>query len=153
MTKECLELVLRDWQRGLYAVSLLVLLPIEANPVSKEEQGKKNSDRLRSSSGSKIVFTLLTEVVAVYVRYSEVYVQRTGLQLLLGHLGNDESWSGSRSGSKSGSGSRSSSLQNGFKNLLQVIFGVLGDTSSSKRGVSKRFCPKGSSKLVGQFLT
>ena len=66
-------------------------------------------------------------------------------------LGDDESWSenGSGSGSEnrsgsgnqSGNGNQSSSLQNSFKNPLQVIFGILGDTISSRRGVSEGFPP------------
>ena len=120
-------------------MSPLVLLPAEADPVPEEGRSKENSGRPRSSSGSKVVFTLLTEVVAVHVGLSAVYVRGAGLQLLPGHLGDDGSWDGSGSGSGNGSGS--SSLQDGLKNPLQVIFGVLGDASSSGRGVSVGFCP------------
>ena len=116
---------------------LLVLLPAEADPVPEERCGKENLGRLCSSNVSKVVLTLLTEVIAVYMGLSTVYVWGTGLQLLSGHLGDDGSWDGSGSGN----GSWSSSLQNGLKNLLQVIFGVLGDTSSSGRGVSEGFLP------------
>ena len=55
-------------------MSPLVLLPAEADPVPQERHGKGNPDRSRSSSGSKVVLTLLTEVVAVYVGLSTVYV-------------------------------------------------------------------------------
>ena len=121
----------------------LVLLPMEADPVLEEGCGKKNSGRPRSSSSSKIVLTLLTEVVAVHVGLFAVYVRGTGLQLLPGHLGDDGSWGGSGSGSGSGS----LILQNGFKNPLQVILGVLGDTSSSGR----RLRPWGSIRLFEKF--
>ena len=114
-------------------MSPLVLLPIEADLVPEKEFGKKNSSRSYSSSNSKIFLTLLTEVVAVHVGLSAIYVWGIGLQLLLRHLGDDKSWGGSKSGS--------SSLQDGLKNLLQVVFGVLGDTSSSNKGVSNaEFC-------------
>ena len=130
-------------------MSLLVLLQAEADPVPEKRCGKENSSTLRSSSGSKVVLTLLTEVVAVYVGLFAVYVRRTGLQLFSGQLGDDGSWDGNGSGSKNWS----LSLQNGLKNLLQVIFGALRDTNSSGREVSKRFPLGGSNRLVGQFVT
>ena len=110
-------------------MSPLVLLPAEADLVLEEGRGKRNSGRPRGSSGSKVVLTLLTEVVAVHVGLSAVYVRGAGLQLLPGHLGDDRN----RDGSKSGSGSGSSSFQNGLKNPLQVILRVLGDTSINGR--------------------
>ena len=57
----------------------LVLLPAKADPVPEEGHGKENPSRSRNSSGSKIVLILLTEVIAVHVRLSTVYVQGTGL--------------------------------------------------------------------------
>ena len=126
-------------------MSPLILLLAEADPVPEEGRGKGNLGRLCNSSGSKIVLTLLTEVVAVYVGLPTVHVQGTGFQLLAGCLGSNGSRSGSRSrnGSKSENGSRSGDLglQKRLKNPLQVILGVLGDTISSSRGVSnRRFC-------------
>ena len=124
-------------------MSPFVLLTTEADPVPEERRGKRNPGRPCSSSGSKIVLTLLTEVVAVYGGLLVVYVRGTGLQLFAGCLGNDGSRSGngSRNGSKKGSRSENvsrsgdSGLQNSIKNLLQVILRVLGDTISSNRGV------------------
>ena len=128
--------------------SCLRLLPTEADPVSEERHDKGNPGRPHSSIGSKIVLTLLTEVVAVHVGLFAVYVQRTGLQLFLGSLGDDGSWSGS------GSGGGSLSFQNGLKNPLQVILGILGDISNSNKGVNKGgFYLWGSGGLVGQFVT
>ena len=72
LSKECLELVPHDRDRGFGVMSLLVLLPAKADPVPQEKRGKKNPGRSRGSSGSKIVLTLLTEVVAVHVRLSAV---------------------------------------------------------------------------------
>ena len=151
LAEECLELVSCDQDKGLCIMSPLLLLPTKADPVSEEEHGKENLSRPCSSSISKVVLTLLIKVVIVYMGLFAVYVRRAGLQLLLGHLRDDGSWD--RSGSGSGNGSWNSSLQNGLKNLLQVILGIFGDTNSSKKGVSKGFCPWGSSRLVGQFVT
>ena len=143
LSEKCLELVLRDRDRGFGVMSPLVLLPAEADLVPQEGRGKGNLSRSRGSSGSKIVFTLLTEVIAVHVGLSAVYVRGTGLQLLPVCLGNDGSWSengsGSESENRSRSRSRSSSLQNSLKNPLQVILGILGDTISSGKGVSEGF--------------
>ena len=158
--EECLEFVPCDRDGGVGVMSPLVLLPAEADPVPQEGRGKGNPGRSRGSDGSKIVFTLLTEVVAVHVGLPAVYVRGMGLQLLAGCLGNDgsRSGSGSRNGSRNGSrsknGSRSgdSGLQNSPKNPLQVILGVLGDTISSSGGVSDGGFCQGSSGLVGQFV-
>ena len=118
----------------------LVLLPVEANLVLEERSGKENLGRPRGSSGSKVVLTLLTEVVAVHVELSVVYVRKAGLQLLPGHLGDDESCD------ESGSGSWSSTLQNSLKNPLQVILGILEDIISNGRLWLWR-----SSRLFGNF--
>ena len=154
--KEHFELVSRDCGRSVCVMSPLVLLPAEADPVLEERHGKENPGRLRSSSGSKVVLTLLTKVIVVNMRLPAVYVLGSGLQLLSSCLGDNGSWSGSGSGSAKEIRSKSGdlSLQNSLKNLLQVIFEVLGDTSSSNRGVSNgRFYPWRSSELVRQFVT
>ena len=90
----------------------LILLPVEADPVTQARHAKGNLGRSRSSSGSKIVLTLLIEVIAVHVGLSAIYVRGTGLQLFPGYLGDNGSWSenGSGSGNRNGSGNRSSSL-------------------------------------------
>ena len=154
--KERLKLIPCDRERSVSVISPLVLLSTDTDPVLEERRDKKNLSRPHSSSGSKVVFTLLTEVVAVHVGLSTIYVWGTGLQLFASCLGNDASRSGSKSGngSKNGSKSGDSSLQNSFKILLQVILGVFGDTNSSSKGVSNGgFHPQGSSGLVGQFVT
>ena len=126
-------------------MSPLIPLLADAHLVPKKKRGKGNPDRPHSSNGSKVVFILLTEVVAVHVGLFAVYIWGASLQLLLGHLGDGGSWGGNGSGS--------SSLQNGLKNLLQVILGVFGDISTSNGGVSKGFCPWKSSRLVGHLVT
>ena len=65
--EERLEFVPGDRDRGIGVMSPLVLLPSEANPIPKKRCGKRDPGRPRSSSGSKIVLTLLTKVIAVYV--------------------------------------------------------------------------------------
>ena len=138
-----------------------VLLPMEADPVLEEKRGKGNPGRPRSSSGSKIVLTLLTKVVVVHMGLSAVHVRGTGFQLLAGCLGNDgsRSVSGSRNESRNGSKSENRSrngnlgLQTSLKNLLQVIFEVLGDIISSSGSVSNGGFCRESSGLVGQFVT
>ena len=79
-------------------MSPLVLLPAKADLISKKRRGKKNLGRYRSSGSSKIVLTLLTEVVAVHVGFSAVYFRGTSFQLLSGHLGDNKSWDGSGTG-------------------------------------------------------
>ena len=72
-------------------MSPLILLPTEADPVLEEGHGKGNLGRLRSSGSSKVVFILLTEVVAIHIGLSAVYVRGAGLQLFPEHLGDDGS--------------------------------------------------------------
>ena len=76
--EERLELILGDRDRGIGVISLLVLLLAKTNPVPEEGRGKGDLGRFRSSSSSKIVFILLTEVVVVHVGLSAVYVQGAG---------------------------------------------------------------------------
>ena len=107
MMEECFKLIPRNWDKVICVSLLLVLLPAKTDLISEEIHGKSNLGRPRSSSDSKIVLTLLTEFVAVYIGLFVVYVQRTGFQLISSRLGDDVSWDGNRSGS--GSGSRSGS--------------------------------------------
>ena len=81
-------------------------------------RGKGNPGRSRSSNGSKIVLTLLTEVVVVHVGLSTVYVRGTGLQLLPGVLATmgagvrtgagAGTGAGARTGAGAGTGARTS---------------------------------------------
>ena len=65
-------------------MSPLVLLLAEVDLVLEKGHGKENSGRPHSSSGSKIVLTLLTEVVAVHMGLPAIQVRGTGFQLLAG---------------------------------------------------------------------
>ena len=79
MAEKCLKLILRDQNRAICIMFLLVLLLAEANPVPKEKHSKKNPVSPHSSSDSKIVFTLLTKIIVVYIRLSVIYIWKTGL--------------------------------------------------------------------------
>ena len=134
LAEEYLELIPCDQDKVVCVSLLLVLLLAKPDPVPKEERGKRNLGRLRSSSGCKVVLTLLIEVVAIHVRLFAIYVQGMSLQLIPRRLGDDESWDRSRS--------RSLSLWNSLKNLLQVTFRILGDISNGDRSNSNGgFCP------------
>ena len=118
-------------------MSLLVLLPTEANPVPEEGRGKENSGRPRSSIGSKVVLILLTKVVAVYVGLSMVYVWGTGFQLLLEHLGDDGSWDGGGSGS--GTRASRTALKIRYKSSSEYLRILIAAGGELARG----FPPKG----------
>ena len=60
-------------------MSLLVLLPAETDLVPVKGRGKKNPGKSHSYRGSKIVLTLLTEFVAVYMGLFVVYIWEAGL--------------------------------------------------------------------------
>ena len=74
MTKESLELIPYDQGGRFCVMSLLILLPVEADPVPEERCGKRNLVRIRDSSASKKVLILLRQVVAAHVEFSAVYV-------------------------------------------------------------------------------
>ena len=74
-----LEHIPRDWDRAIYVLLPLVLLPAETDLVPKERRSKKNLSRSCNFSDSKIVLILLTEVLAVYVGLFAVHVWGTGL--------------------------------------------------------------------------
>ena len=56
-----------------------MLLPAETYPVLEERRGKKNLVSIRSSKNGKVILKLLTEIVAVHVGLSEIYIQGMGL--------------------------------------------------------------------------
>lgn len=78
-----LKLVLRDQNKVVYVLFLLVLLLVEANPIPKERCSKKNLVRALNSGGGKIVLTLLIEVKTFYVRFITIHVWGSGLQRLV----------------------------------------------------------------------
>ena len=110
---------------------LLVLILVITNPVLEIRRGKIYLGRPRSSSGSKVVLILLTEVVAVHVRLSAIYVQKMGLQLIPGRF--TDGGNQGRSESKG----KSLNFWNSLNNPLQVTLGILGDINRSDKGNSK----------------
>lgn len=67
------KLVLRDQNRAVGILFLLVLLLAKADLISKKSS-KKNLVKLFSFSSYKKVLILLTEVVIFYVGFSAIYV-------------------------------------------------------------------------------
>lgn len=51
-----------------------ILLPTEVDLIFKEKRSKKNSVKAFSSSGGKIILTLLIEVIVFHVRFIAIYV-------------------------------------------------------------------------------
>ena len=54
---------------------LLILLPIKVDAVAQEENCKKNTVRTLGSNGGKVIFTLLTKVIIIYVRFTTINVR------------------------------------------------------------------------------
>ena len=54
---------------------LLVLLQMEVDVVTKERSCKKNMGGAFSSGGSKVILTLLTEVIIFYIRLIMIHVR------------------------------------------------------------------------------
>ena len=52
---------------------------MEADLVLEKGCGEKNPVNPHSSSGSKVVLILLTDVVAVHIRFFAIYFQEKGL--------------------------------------------------------------------------
>lgn len=69
-----LQFFLYDRDRAVYILPLLIYLPTEADPVLKKKRGKKNLISLSSSNSEKIILTLLTDIVALYVGLSVIHV-------------------------------------------------------------------------------
>lgn len=101
----------------------LELLPAEVDLVPEKIGGKRNLVSLSSSINSKLILTLLIEVVALYVKFSAIYIWETGFQRFIPKL------------LKVG---ESSSLWICIKNPLQVLFGILGDSKNSGKDNSDR---------------
>ena len=77
-TRKCLELVSGHLGSAVGVVFLLVLLLAEADLVLKKKRSKGNLVNPLNSSGDKVVFTLLTKVVGLYIRLSALHIWRTG---------------------------------------------------------------------------
>lgn len=81
--EECLKLVLSNQDRAVYNFFLLILLLAEADLVMKKRRSKKKQVKTLSSSGDKVIFTLLTEVVAFHIGFTVVHARETDFQELV----------------------------------------------------------------------
>lgn len=57
-----------------------MLLPAKINPISEKQGHKRNMLRDCGTSGTEIVFTLLTEVIVLYIRVTMVLVTVLGFK-------------------------------------------------------------------------
>lgn len=72
--KEYLKLVSYNRDKIVFILFPLQLLLVKANPVPKKRCSKKNLVSILSSNGSKIILTLLTEIIVFYVKFSAILV-------------------------------------------------------------------------------
>lgn len=72
--EKSLKLVSCDQNKVVYVLFSLILLLAEADLVLKKEHSKKNLIRPFRSSDSKVILTLLTKIVAFYVRLTMIHV-------------------------------------------------------------------------------
>ena len=75
MTKERLELLPGDGDCAFSLILPLVLLPTEVDAVPKEGCCKGNTVGTLSPSGSKVILTLLTEVIAFHMGLTAIDVR------------------------------------------------------------------------------
>ena len=69
LTKKSLEFVLGDRNSGFAVNLLLMLLPSEQNLVLEKNGGKQYTILSFGINGCKIIFTLLAEVIALYIGF------------------------------------------------------------------------------------
>ena len=125
--EKCLEFVSYDQDKVIYILLTIVLLQTKSDLVLEERHGKRNLVSFSSSSGSKLVLTLLTEVVALYIGLSAIYIWGTGFQKFIPRLFG---------------GGGSLGFQNNFKNPLHVIFSILRDKRyNGKDDSNRKICP------------
>ena len=121
--KKRFEPILGDQSNAVGVLLSPVLLSANIDSVLKERCVKKNLVSPLSSSGGKVVFTLLTEVVALHIRLFAIYAWKTSFQGFISRLF---------------TGGESLSLQNNLKNVLQVFFGIFRDRKCSSRDNSNK---------------
>lgn len=121
--EECFKLVLRNRDRVICILFLLVLLSAEANLILKKRHNKKDLVSALGSSSGKVIFVLLTKVKTFCVGFTAIYIQQLGLEKLV---------------SRFFERGRGLSLQNCFKNLLQVFVLILEDRECSDKNNNNR---------------
>ena len=80
-SEEGLEIWLCD-ESGAF-VAALVLNLSEADGTTEEDDGKKGTIHLHGAWGFKIILTLLTKMVAIYVRFSAIDLRGPSLEWAL----------------------------------------------------------------------
>ena len=68
------ELVSSDKNKTVCVLFLFILLLIEIDLILKKKRNKKNLFWVFSFGGGKIIFKLLTKVVAFYMEFITIYV-------------------------------------------------------------------------------
>ena len=141
--KEGLESLPADRDVSLVLYLMLVLLPADQGGVLQEGSRKWNLVQARGTGGSKVIFILLEEIIALQMRFIPINIREPSFQRPL-------TWAFIvRSGGDNGGRNRckKSRIQNGPKDPLEVIFQVsnhkgLGRARNSKWSDNK--CNSGS---------
>lgn len=71
-----------QWHQSLTNYLPLILLPAVQSPVLQESSCQKDSILGRDSHSSKMVYELLTKIVAFHMRFIIIYLQGLGLEWL-----------------------------------------------------------------------
>lgn len=91
---EYLKFVLHNQDKAVCVLFLFVLLQAKADLVLKERHSKKKLVKTLGSGINKVIFILLREVVAFYMKFTAIYFQGANFQKrVLRLLEGDESLS------------------------------------------------------------
>ena len=83
LAKEGLESLPADRDVSLVLYLTLVLLPAEQGGILQESSRKRDSVRACATCGSKVIFALLEEIVALQVRFTPINVREPSFQKLV----------------------------------------------------------------------
>ena len=133
LAKKGLKSLSADRNVSLVLYFTLVLLPLEQGDILLEDSRKQNSVRAYGTGGSKVIFTLLEDIVTLQMSFTLINVREPSFQRPL-------MWAFIvRSGGNDGSRNRCRKfrIQNGSKDPLEVIlrvsnYGGFGRARSSK---------------------
>ena len=76
--EECFKVIPCDWDKAICIFFPLILLPAEADLISKKTRSKKHLVSNFISSGGKVILTLLTKLVISFMRFIVIYIQEAG---------------------------------------------------------------------------
>lgn len=88
-TKERLKFILHKKNKVVFVLFLLIPLPVKANLILKEGPIKRNFVNAFGSSGSLVILSFLTKVIAFHMGFPAVHVQGAGFQKLVKGLFGD----------------------------------------------------------------